>query len=130
MRKFSFFLVILLLVLIVSLVFVVQNDSTRVDLNFLFWSLPQISLGLLSILLFLAGLVSMWLITLMIYIANTLRTRRKISEKDNLIKSLEQEKETLKKQLEEKINELQKKVKDLESQPVSTPPPEKKTEDK
>jgi peptidoglycan hydrolase CwlO-like protein len=131
MKKFSFFLIVLLIVLGISLAVILQNNSSQVGLKFLFWTLPNASVGLLAIMLFLAGFVSMWLITLMLYVANTLRTRRVIGEKDSLIKSLEQEKENLKKQLDEKINELQSKIKEIETKFKEVPAPEKQdTENK
>lgn len=114
MKKFSFFLIALLIVLGVSLAFVIQNNSTAVTMRFLFWSFPQVSLGLLAIMLFLAGLVSMWLISLMIYIGSILSNRRRLSEKETLIKTIEKEKEEIKTQLENKTKEFQSKIQELE----------------
>jgi uncharacterized integral membrane protein len=114
MRKFSTFLVILLVVLIASLLFVVQNGSTTVELKFLWWVIPNVSVGLSAILVFLAGLVSMWLISLMLYIGSTARYRREIKERDNIIKTLEQEKSSMKGTQEAKAKEYENKVRDLE----------------
>lgn len=114
MKKFSFFLIVLLIVLGVSLAFVIQNNSTAVTMRFLFWSFPQVSLGLLAIMLFLAGLVSMWLISLMIYIGSILTNRRRLAEKETLIKTIEKEKEEIKTHLENKTKELQSKIQELE----------------
>ncbi len=130
MKKFSFFLIVLLLVLGVSLAFVIQNNLTAVTMRFLFWSFPQVSLGLLAIMLFLAGLVSMWLISLMIYIGSILSNRRRLSEKETLIKTIEKEKEEIKTQLENKTKEFQSKIQELEdklktAEAKSENPPEK-----
>ena len=114
MRKFSTFLVILLVVLIASLLFVVQNGLTTVELKFLWWVIPNVSVGLSAILVFLAGLVSMWLISLMLYIGSTARYRREIKERDNIIKTLEQEKSSMKGTQEAKAKEYENKVRDLE----------------
>ena len=114
MRKFSTFLVILLVVLIASLLFVVQNGSTTVELKFLWWVIPNVSVGLSAILVFLAGLVSMWLISLMLYIGSTARYRRERKERDNIIKTLEQEKSSMKGTQEAKAKEYENKVRDLE----------------
>ncbi len=122
MRKFSFFLFVLLLVLGVSLAFVIQNNSTLVQMRFLAWSFPQVSLGVLAIVLFMAGLVAMWLIALMIYISTTFRNRRRLVDKEGLIRTLEKEKEELKaslestkKEFEEKIRLLESRIRELES---------------
>jgi len=114
MRKFSTFLIILLVVLIASLLFVVQNGSKTVELNFLWWVIPDVSVGLSAILVFLAGIVSMWLISLMLYIGSTARYRREIKERDTIIKTLEQEKSSIKDDQEAKIKEYENKVRDLE----------------
>jgi uncharacterized integral membrane protein/outer membrane murein-binding lipoprotein Lpp len=114
MRKFSTFLIILLIVLIASLLFVVQNGSKTVELKFLWWVIPNVSVGLSAILVFLAGVVSMWLISLMLYIGSTARYRREIKERDTIIKTLEQEKSSIKSDQEAKIKEYENKVRDLE----------------
>lgn len=121
MRKFSIFLVILLIVLIASLSFVAQNSTTNIDLKFLFWVFPSVSVGLFTILLFLAGVVSMWLISLMLYIGSSAKYRREIKDRDNIIKTLESDKIAMKKESEtksrendEKLKELQTKIKELE----------------
>lgn len=115
MRKFSFFLFVLLLVLGVSLAFVIQNNSTLVQMRFLVWSFPQVSLGVLAIVLFMAGLVAMWLIALMIYISATFRNRRRLVDKEGLIRTLEKEKEELKASLESTKKEFEEKIRLLES---------------
>jgi uncharacterized integral membrane protein len=121
MRKFSLFLIVLLIVLIASLSFVVQNSTTNIDLKFLFWAFPSVSVGLFTILLFLAGVVSMWLISLMLYIGSSAKYRREVKDRDNIIKALESDKIAMKKESEtksrendEKLKELQTKIKELE----------------
>jgi uncharacterized integral membrane protein len=114
MRKFSTFLIILLIVLIASLAFVVQNNTTTVVLRFLWWTIPNVSVGLSAILVFLAGVVSMWLISLMLYIGSTVKYRKEINERDNIIKTLEQEKSSLKSDQETKAKEYENKIRELE----------------
>ncbi len=112
MKKLSAFIIALLVILIASLVFVLQN-SAPVNLNFFTWKFST-NIGLLMIVVFFAGFVVMWLISLMIYIGNASRHRKEVKERDNLIKKLEEEKGNAKKECEEKIKELEEKNKELE----------------
>ena len=112
MKKFSIFIIILLLILIASLVFVLQN-SAPVNLNFFTWKFST-NIGLLMIVVFFAGFIVMWLISIMFYIGSASRHRRDIKERDSLIKKLEEEKGSIKKEYEEKMKELDKKNREME----------------
>ncbi len=101
MKKFSIFLTVLLVILIVSLVFVLQNNGTIIALKFLGWSFPNVSAGLFSIIAFFAGFISMWLISLILYAGSVGKYKKEIKSKDKLIKQLEEEKDSLKKETEE-----------------------------
>ncbi len=114
MKKLSAFIIVLLIILIASLVFVLQNNSVVVALKFFGWSFPSVSVGLLTLIMFFAGFIVMWLISLMIYIGNASRHRKEVKERDALIKKLEEEKDKAKKECEEKIKKLEEKLKGLE----------------
>ena len=107
MKKFSIFITVLLVILIISLIFVLQNSATVVSLKFFGWTFPTVSVGLLTVIMFFAGFVVMWLIALMFYIGSSARYRRELKSKDKTIKQLEQDKKTLEKELENKEKELE-----------------------
>jgi uncharacterized integral membrane protein len=119
MKKFSIFITVLLIILILSLVFVLQNSTTIVSLKFFGWSFPTASIGLLTIIVFFAGFIVMWLISLMFYISSSASYRRKIKERDQTIKKLQQEKESLLKEVGEqkqKLSELEAKLNAMQKQ--------------
>jgi uncharacterized membrane protein YciS (DUF1049 family) len=139
MKKFSIFLTVLLVILIASLIFVLQNNSTIVTLKFLGWSIPNVSAGLLSVIAFFAGFICMWLVSLILYAGSVGKYKKEIKSRDKLIKQLEEEKNSAKKELEELqkkydadkavlTNELEKAKKELEelkNKTSSQPVPEK-----
>ncbi len=100
MKKFSIFITILLIILIASMVFVLQNNSTIVSLKFFGWTFPTVSVGLLTIVMFFAGFIVMWLISLMLYFGSLSNYRKEIKSRDKLIKQLEEEKNSMKADLE------------------------------
>ncbi len=106
MKKFSIFITVLLIILIVSLIFVLQNSATIVSLKFFGWTFPTVSVGLLTVIMFFAGFVVMWLIALMFYIGSAARYRRELKSKDKVIKQLQKEKDTLEKELKNKEKEI------------------------
>lgn len=137
MRRFNTFLIILLIVLAISLIFIVQNSGTTVDLKFLGWTFSNISVGLTSILIFIIGFIAMWIISIMIYLSGTSRYRKEVSEMGSVIKKLEEEKTKLKedydkllkdaedkkREFEFKTKELEEKIKSLEEEiKVATTP--------
>ena len=127
MKKFSIFITVLLLILIVSLIFVLQNSATIVSLKFFGWTFPTVSVGLLTVIVFFAGFVVMWLIALMFYIGSSASFRRELKSRDKMIKQLKQEKEALEAKLKDKDKELEalkKQVSNIQSAP------EKATESK
>ena len=101
MKKFSIFLTVLLVILIASLIFVLQNNGAIITLKFLGWSFPNVSAGLFSIIAFFAGFISMWLISLILYAGSVGKYKKEIKSRDKLIKQLEEEKNSLKKETEE-----------------------------
>ena len=107
MKKFSIFITVLLIILIVSLIFVLQNSATVVSLKFFGWTFPTVSVGLLTVIMFFAGFVVMWLIALMFYIGSSASYRRELKSKDKIIKQLQQEKETLESKLKDRDRELE-----------------------
>ncbi len=106
MKKFSIFITVLLIILIVSLIFVLQNSATIVSLKFFGWTFPTVSVGLLTVIMFFAGFVVMWLIALMFYIGSAARYRRELKSKDKVIKQLQKEKDALEKELKNKEKEI------------------------
>ncbi len=106
MKKFSIFLTILLVILIASIVFVLQNNATVVSLKFFKWTFPTVSVGLLTIVAFFAGFVVMWIISLMIYIKSMSKYKKEIKSRDKLIKQLEEEKNTLNSEIEKLKKEI------------------------
>ncbi len=100
MKKFSIFLTVLLVILIASLIFVLQNNGAIITLKFLGWSFPNVSAGLFSIIAFFAGFISMWLISLILYAGSVGKYKKEIKSRDKLIKQLEEEKNSLKKEME------------------------------
>ncbi len=106
MKKFSIFITILLVILIASIVFVLQNNATVVSLKFFGWTFPAVSVGLLTIVAFFAGFVVMWLISLMLYFGSVSRYKKEIKSRDKLIKQLEEEKNTLNSEIEKLKKEI------------------------
>ena len=129
MKKFSIFIIVLLLILVASLVFVLQNN-TPVSLKFFTWEFST-SMGLLTIVVFFAGFIVMWLISVMFYINAATRRRREVKERDSIIKKLEEEKSKIKEEYETKLKTSEEKIKAQEEkplQPKTQPKVEKTTE--
>jgi len=129
MKKFSIFIIVLLLILIASLVFVLQNNAL-VSLKFFTWEFST-SMGLLTIVVFFAGFIVMWLISVMFYINAATRRRREVKERDSIIKKLEEEKSKIKEEYETKLKTSEEKIKAQEEkplQPKTQPKVEKTTE--
>ncbi len=129
MKKFSIFIIVLLLILIASLVFVLQNNAL-VSLKFFTWEFST-SMGLLTIVVFFAGFIVMWLISVMFYINAATRHRREVKERDSIIRKLEEEKSKIKDEYETKLKTGEAKIKTLEEkslQPKTQPEAEKTTE--
>lgn len=114
MKKISFFLITMLLLLVVSLVFVMQNNAPVAELKFLIWSIPPVSVGILSLFSLFAGVIIMWLVSVMVYIGNSARFNRNSREKDKLLKLAREEKEKLQEELSRLKLELQEKQSDLQ----------------
>lgn len=130
MKKFSIFIIVLLLILIASLVFVLQNNAL-VSLKFFTWEFST-SMGLLTIVVFFAGFIVMWLIAVMFYINAATRHRREVKERDNVIRKLEEEKSKIKEEYETKLKTSEEKIKTQEEkplQPKTQPKVEKTTEE-
>ncbi len=106
MKKFSIFITILLVILIASMVFVLQNNSTVVSLKFFGWTFPAVSVGLLTVVMFFAGFIVMWLVSLMLYFGSVSKYKREIKSRDKLIKQLEEEKNSLKSENEKLKKEI------------------------
>ncbi len=106
MKKFSIFITILLVILIASMVFVLQNNSTVVSLKFFGWTFPAVSVGLLTVVMFFAGFVVMWLVSLMLYFGSVSRYKKEIKSRDKLIKQLEEEKNSAKSEIEKLHKEI------------------------
>jgi len=107
MKKFSIFITVLLIILIVSLIFVLQNSATVVSLKFFGWTFPTVSVGLLTVIMFFAGFVVMWLIALMFYIGSSASYRRELKSRDKIIKQLQREKKVLESKLKDRDKELE-----------------------
>ncbi|MEA3314078.1 MAG: LapA family protein [Caldisericota bacterium] len=116
MKKFSIFIIVLLLILIASLVFVLQNNAL-VSLKFFTWEFST-SMGLLTIVVFFAGFIVMWLISVMFYINAATRHRRGVKERDGIIKRLEEEKSKIKEEYETKLKTSKEKIKAQEEKPL------------
>jgi len=116
MKKFSIFIIVLLLILIASLVFVLQNNAL-VSLKFFTWEFST-SMGLLTIVVFFAGFIVMWLISVMFYINAATRRRREVKERDSIIKKLEEERSKIKEEYETKLKTSEEKIKAQEEKPL------------
>ena len=103
MKKLSLFLVFSLLLVIFSLIFVLQNNKIIVQIKFLRWSLSNVPLGFLVIISLLVGVVIIWLVSLVLYIAAVTKNRKLLSESESTISKLEENK----RQLETEIEKLQ-----------------------
>lgn len=103
MKKLSLFLVFSLLLVIFSLIFVLQNNNIIVQIKFLRWSLSNVPLGFLVIISLLVGVVIIWLVSLVPYIAVITKNRKLMSESESKISKLEEDK----RQLETEIEKLQ-----------------------
>jgi uncharacterized integral membrane protein len=103
MKKLSLFLVFSLLLVIFSLIFVLQNNKIIVQIKFLRWSLSNVPLGFLVIISLLVGVVIIWLVSLVLYIAAVTKNRKLLSESESKISKLEENK----RQLETEIEKLQ-----------------------
>jgi len=103
MKKLSLFLVFSLLLVIFSLIFVLQNNNIIVQIKFLRWSLSNVPLGFLVIISLLVGVVIIWLVSLVLYIAAVTKNRKLLSESESKISKLEEDK----RQLETEIEKLQ-----------------------
>ncbi len=120
MKKFSIFIIILLLILIASLVFVLQNNAL-VSLKFFTWEFST-SMGLLTIVVFFAGFIVMWLIAVMFYINAATRHRKEVRERDSIIRKLEGEKSKIKDEYETKLKTAEEKIKTQEEKPPQPKP--------
>jgi uncharacterized integral membrane protein len=103
MKKLSLFLVFSLLLVIFSLIFVLQNNNIIVQIKFLRWSLSNVPLGFLVIISLLVGVIIIWLVSLVLYIAAVTKNRKLMSDSESKINKLEEDK----RQLETKIEKLQ-----------------------
>jgi uncharacterized integral membrane protein len=103
MKKMSLFLVFSLLLVIFSLIFVLQNNNIIVQIKFLRWSLSNVPLGFLVIISLLVGVIIIWLVSLVLYIAAVTKNRKLMSDSESKINKLEEDK----RQLETKIEKLQ-----------------------
>lgn len=103
MKKLSLFLVFSLLLVIFSLIIVLQNNNIIVQIKFLRWSLSNVPLGFLVIISLLMGVVIIWLVSLVLYIAAVTKNRKLLSESESKISKLEEDK----RQLETEIEKLQ-----------------------
>lgn len=103
MKKLSLFLVFSLLMVIFSLIFVLQNNNIIVQIKFLRWSLSNVPLGFLVIISLLVGVVIIWLVSFVLYIAAVTKNRKLLSESESKISKLEEDK----RQLETEIEKLQ-----------------------
>ena len=103
MKKLSLFLVFSLLLVIFSLIFVLQNNNIIVQIKFLRWSLSNVPFGFLVIISLLVGVVIIWLVSLVLYIAAVTKNRKLLSESESKISKFEEDK----RQLETEIEKLQ-----------------------
>jgi uncharacterized integral membrane protein len=103
MKKLSLFLVFSLLLVIFSLIFVLQNNNIIVQIKFLRWSLSNVPFGFLVIISLLVGVVIIWLVSLVLYIAAVTKNKKLMSESESKISKLEEDK----RQLETEIEKLQ-----------------------
>ncbi|MGB9695110.1 MAG: lipopolysaccharide assembly protein LapA domain-containing protein [Caldisericaceae bacterium] len=129
MKKISFFLITMLLLLVVSLIFVYQNSNATAQLKFFSWSIPEVSVGVLVLFSIIAGVLIMWLISVVVYIGNSSKFRRSLKEKDNLLRVAKEEKDSLVEELSRLKLELQGKTTEGQSsssagKPVSNEPKE------
>ncbi len=106
MKKFSIFITILLVILIASMVFVLQNNSTVVSLKFFGWTFPAVSVGLLTVVMFFAGFIVMWLVSLILHLGAVSQYKKEIKSRDKLIKQLEEEKNSAKAEIEKLKKEI------------------------
>ncbi len=119
MKKLSFYLVVTLLLLVVSLVFVMQNTMPTTQLNFLLWTIPPTPIGILALFSLILGIFIMWFFSLMVFIGNGTKHRREINEKEKFIKSLENEKA----KIQDDLSKLKQQISDsFASNPKSMPP--------
>ena len=102
MKKLSIFLAFSLLLIIVSLIFVLQNNMILVQIKFFTWSLSNVPLGFLVIISLLVGIVIIWLVSLVLYIMANTKSRRLLNESKEKVRKLEEEK----KQFEDEIEKL------------------------
>lgn len=117
MKKLSLFLVFSLLLVIFSLIFVLQNNNIIVQIKFLRWSLSNVPLGFLVIISLLVGVVIIWLVSLVLYIAAVTKNRKLLSESKSKISKLEEDKRQLETEIEKlhaALNEKTQKPDELE----------------
>ncbi len=106
MKKLSVFLAFSLLLIIVSLIFVLQNNMILVQIKFLAWSLSNVPLGFLVIISLLVGVVIIWLVSLVLYIVAVTKSRKLLNESEEKVFKLEEEKKHLGEEIEKLKIEL------------------------
>jgi uncharacterized integral membrane protein len=111
MRRFSFFLIFLLLLVVFSLIFILQNNTAIVQIKFFSWSIENIPLGVLVLISLISGIVIIWLLSLIFYIASEKKYRRTVTDIAKKLKKIEEEKKYLENELERYRIELEEKSK-------------------
>ena len=117
MKKLSIFLAFSLLLIIVSLIFVLQNNMILVQIKFFTWSLSNVPLGFLVIISLLVGIVIIWLVSLVLYIIANTKSRRLLNESKEKVRKLEEEKKQFEDEIEIlKLNQESQKISESQTE--------------
>lgn len=111
MRKFSFFLIFSLLLIVFSMIFILQNNTVIVQVKFFAWAIENIPLGVLVLISLISGIVILWLLFLIFYIVSEKKHKRAFNDIAEKLKKIEEEREHLEDELERYRIELEEKSK-------------------
>jgi len=89
MKRINFFLVLILILLIATILLIVQNLNL-INVKFLFWSFSTY-LGLFGIIFLFSGVLIMWIILLITHYRELSNLRNELKEKDKTINELKEQ---------------------------------------
>ncbi|MGB9769185.1 MAG: LapA family protein [Caldisericum sp.] len=93
MKKLNFFIVLILIILLATILLIAQNYN-EIVINFLLFKFNT-TVGLFGIIMFFAGAVIVWLVSLTVHYLEISNLKRKLSEcESKLIKSDKSQEET------------------------------------